>query len=277
MSGTEKAAALRGVDVIATRPSHQAKGLTQRLESLGATVVEIPALEIAFASPSALTLARARAARAEIVIFVSRNAVDAFYDDAHEVRLRGPVCAVGASTAAALGALGVVADEAPQNTDPDLPHSTEALLMLPRLQSAEVAGCRIVIVRGVGGRPTLGNALRDRGAEVEYAEVYERQRPVLARSVLGGLVGSDSWVIVITSVEGFDNFCAMCLESIPGCMTERWLSRCAYLVLSERIAHWVTRRWPQSRVYAASQASDEGVVKALLANARDMLEGDARC
>jgi uroporphyrinogen-III synthase len=56
-------------------------------------------------------------------------------------------------------------------------HNTEALLALPRLR--DMAGCRVLIVRGDGGREALAGELRARGAEVAYAEVYRRMLPAL--------------------------------------------------------------------------------------------------
>ena len=115
------------------------------------------------------------------------------------------MAAGGESTAAALEAAGVG-----PVLRPDEGASSEALLALPELAADSVAGTCIVIVRGEGGRPVLGDTLSKRGARVAYAEVYRRARPgddpgALAR--LGAAGGID--VVVITSVAGFDNLFAL--------------------------------------------------------------------
>ena len=262
---------LLGLRVISTRPQHQAESLMHRLASLGAEVAAVPALEIAVLSEAVLTEARKQATNADVVIFISRNAVDAFFSGAPIRLSKMQVCAVGEATALALAERNVLVDTGP-SAWAGLPHSTEALLAARNLAGPFIAGRNVVIVRGVGGRPTLGDALRERGAAVVYAEVYERRRPCLdscpgLRSTLSTLVHTPPPTVLVTSVEGFENFCAMCSEVSPGKATTGWLGSCDYVALSERIAGHIAERWPDAAVCAAPQASDDGVIAALLARA----------
>src|SRR5262249_11295374 len=86
---------------------------------------------------------------------------------------------------------------------PEQGADSEALLGLPALQSMQ--GRRVVIFRGGAGRPLLGDALRTRGAHVEYADCYRR---VLAKSDPAPLLARWPRVhaVTISSSEGLDNF-----------------------------------------------------------------------
>ncbi len=58
--------------------------------------------------------------------------------------------------------------------------NTEALLALPECQAVE--GKRILVLRGKGGLPRLGQVLSERGAQVTYCELYHRERAEISRT-----------------------------------------------------------------------------------------------
>jgi uroporphyrinogen-III synthase len=78
--------------------------------------------------------------------------------------------AVGKATAAALTEAGYRVDLVPRRR-----FDSEGLLALPQLQ--QLAGSKVLIVRGEGGRALLGDSLRERGGDLVYAEVYRRSCP----------------------------------------------------------------------------------------------------
>lgn len=188
--------------IVVTRPARQAAALVSQLAALDATPIVFPA--IAILPPSDLApLARAHAElpRYDAAIFVSANAAE--YGAPGRWPAGVAAFATGPGTAAALTGLGVADVRIPDTT-----FDTEGLLALPAL--SDVEGKRIAIFRGEGGRDHLGDALRARGARVDYVDCYRRERPAsgaggLAQALRDGLVQA----LTITSSEGLDNLCAM--------------------------------------------------------------------
>ena len=162
---------LGGAGIVITRPAKQAAVLAQQIAALGGTPIICPAIVI---SPPADRAPLERALRElgsyDFAVFVSANAVLHALADAGRWPAHIVAFAPGPSTAAALHQAGVTSVRTPdRGTD------SEALLALPEL--SDVAGKRIVIFRGSGGRELLGTSLRSRGAKVEYVECYRRARP----------------------------------------------------------------------------------------------------
>jgi uroporphyrinogen-III synthase len=117
----------------------------------------------------------ARLPGAALAIFISPNAVDHALPAilAHGPWPAGTVpAAVGQGTVKALAACGVAGCVAPRER-----FDSEALLALPDLAGERVAGRRVVIFRGDGGRELLAETLRARGALVEYITCYRRAGP----------------------------------------------------------------------------------------------------
>lgn len=167
----------------ATRPAAHNPAWIEQLQHLGFEVFNFPLLAI---NP----LADADSQQAikslvldfdqfDKVIFVSQNAVQHAFNWLHDYWPQLPVgisyFAVGDKTARALEAQGISAQVACGMT-------SEALLSLPAL--SEVWGHKILICRGRGGLPKLGESLHQRGACVRYLELYERLMPANAHQQL---------------------------------------------------------------------------------------------
>jgi len=83
--------------------------------------------------------------------------------------------------------------------------TSEDLLALPGLQ--HVQGKRIALFRGKGGRELLAETLRERGAQVDYIELYARQVPAHTRTeVLEALHQKRINCVVLTSLQIFESF-----------------------------------------------------------------------
>jgi uroporphyrinogen-III synthase len=186
---------LAGLKIVITRPREQALTLTQLIKEAGGIPLLYPLLDIAPApNPAELQAQVARLGSFNLAIFISPNAVHYGMEAIRSCQgiptgLR--FAAVGQGSARALREQGVTAIIAPQER-----FDSEALLAQPELQ--HVQGRRIMIFRGNGGRELLGDTLRQRGAEVEYAECYVRSKPDLD---LAGLLQAGPDALTVTSSE----------------------------------------------------------------------------
>ena len=194
---------LTGRGIVITRPAGQAHALAELIRENGGHTILVPAIEIkGVEDRSAVDAIVARLDSYDLAIFISPNAAT---KGCEAVRARRSfpehlrIAAVGPGTAAALKSLGVSAVLAPgQAAD------SEALLALPELQ--QLAGARVVIFRGVGGRELLRDTLVERGASVDYAECYRRVRPqVNVESLLRAWSAGEIDAVVVTSSEGLRN------------------------------------------------------------------------
>lgn len=163
--------ALQGVGVLVTRPQPQALAMAERLRQLGATPVVFPVLAILPpGDPIALAHTLARLADYHLAIFISPTAVEQGLAAIPAWPPGLPVAGVGQGSAAALRRAGI-----PQVLAPDAGADSEHLLALPEL--ADMANQNVLILRGEEGRELLAQALRQRGARVDYAACYRRGLP----------------------------------------------------------------------------------------------------
>lgn len=165
---------LAGKTILVTRPAEQADRISRLIREAGGKAVVFPAIAILPPSePARLDAVLARLESFDLAIFVSPTAVARVFERLGPHRQwpqRLPAAAVGQGSARALSAYGVSRIIAPTDGA-----DSEALLALPELQG--VAGRRIVIFRGEGGRALLAETLTARGATVEFAECYRRAKP----------------------------------------------------------------------------------------------------
>jgi len=203
---TENEGLLSGLSVAITRPPQQGEPLAERLHAAGADTAIIPLLAIAPLDEAA-QIEKVRAclqslSTIDIAIFVSRNAAEQLLQALAAQQQTWPhtiaTIAVGSPTADYLKAHGIAAIS-PARMD------SEGMLALPALQAA--AGKRCVIFRGVGGRETTAQTLRDRGAWVDYCELYRRVLPPNAAAAWAQWIedtGTHKWACV-NSVETLQN------------------------------------------------------------------------
>lgn len=190
--------------MLVTRPANQAGPFMQSLEQAGFRALSMPSIEITDVDDPQPALERvARLADYQLLIFISTNAVDwgLKFLQRQGVSIRQPVAAIGSSTAARLAQHGIEVALQPLSD-----FNTEALLALDAMQAQHLSGQRVLIFRGQGGREQLADSLRERGADVDYAEVYQRRRPTAGDdTVMRQWHNGDIHLVTVTSNQALEN------------------------------------------------------------------------
>lgn len=220
---------LTGRHVVVTRPVGQAAHFATALSEAGAIPVLYPVLEIRDIDDVAPLLDVAiRLDSFDLAVFVSPNAIERALA---LILPRRPwpatlrVAAPGKSSERELARHGIH-----DVISPPLRFDSEALLELAEL--TDVAGRRVIIFRGDGGRELLGDTLKVRGATVEYVTCYRRARPQLDPAPLLKLWEQGQLdAVTLTSSEGLRNF-----HDMVGRLGQAWLKKTPAFVTHARIA-----------------------------------------
>jgi len=283
---------LTGLKIVVTRPRDQAVQLARRIEQAGGIPLLFPLLDItAVQDTKALFEQIARLGQFNLAIFISPNAVhygiaairaagaslSADGTTSHSTRLpnnasqvagyspspasgRGElkIATVGQGSAKALRELGIANVIAPAEH-----FDSEGLLALPELQN--VAGWRVMIFRGDGGRELLGDTLKARGATVEYATCYQRSKP---QQDAGALLSAVPDAITVTSSEALGYLWQMLNGSARAALGDTPL-----FVPHARIAELAREQgWLQVQLTASG---DDGLLSALITWAGQRTKGKA--
>jgi uroporphyrinogen-III synthase len=249
--------ALTGVRVLVTRPREQAEKLALLIEGEGGEAIRFPVIEIAEPRDTQALLAVIdRLDQFSLAIFISPNAVNRAMNLILARRGAWPrnvrIACVGRGSARELKHF-----DAENVIVPAGRFDSEALLELPELQ--QVTGHRIVIFRGEGGRELLGDTLKARGADIEYAECYRRTRPRADVTPL-----RDRWtrgeidIVSFTSVDGLHN-----LFDMLGPAGQQWLTRTPVIVVSTRMAEVCRELGFKTEPLVTAQASNEAILEAI--------------
>jgi len=246
---------LQGQTVLVTRPAQQARNLCALIAAEGGRPVSFPVLEIVSVGDPEQIKARLHSlGEYQWIIFISANAVN-FALKANNGKIprlgRGRITAIGKATAAALKDARL-----PVKLIPLTGFNSEGLLAMTEFQ--QLTGQRCLIIRGQGGRDLLAETLRQRGAEVEYLEVYKRIRPVIdSRSVTQMIINKELDALTVTSGEALHNL-VMMLSSAP----PQQLFRIPLVVFSGRIKV-LAQSFGFRRIVVTKKPSDAAIIKAL--------------
>ncbi len=175
MKSESKKQPLSGVRVLVGRARHQAGALSAQLKDLGASVIEIPFIEIR--KPQSfrpLDAALKNLGSYDWLILTSVNGVEAMW--ARMARLRRTaaslkhlkIAAIGPATRKAIEARGAKVDVVPRE------YVAESVV---RSLRSKVKGKRVLLVRAKVARDVIPRELRKGGAQVDVVEAYETVVP----------------------------------------------------------------------------------------------------
>ena len=196
---------LGGRGIVITRPAGEAERLALLVQKAGGVSMLHPAIGILDApDPVQLDALIDRLDAFDLAIFISPSAVDKAMTRIiarRSLPATLSLATIGPGGVRALRRFGITEVIHPQGVRPD----SEALLATDALQRMQ--GKRVVIFRGDGGRELLGETLRARGAQVDYASCYQRAKPVIDVAALNSAAHAGHIAaVVFTSSEGMHNF-----------------------------------------------------------------------
>jgi uroporphyrinogen-III synthase len=177
---------LAGTRILVGRAHHQASGLSAGLRSLGASVVEIPFIEIRKPqSFQPLDDALKNLKRYDWLILTSVNGVEAMWERRRKFRLTRrhfehlQIAAIGPATKRALVKNGLTVKMVPEE------YVAESVV---RGLRDKVSGKRVLLVRAKVARDVIPEQLRAAGAEVDVVEAYETVIPKKSQERLHALM-----------------------------------------------------------------------------------------
>ncbi len=190
--------ALANIGIAITRPINQAKKLTQCIHEAGGSTISFPLIEIApLTDYTTFEKVIQKVDNIDWLLFISSNAVQNSMPRLIKTGLPDTLrfAAIGPKTAQELGSFGINEVLIPEGR-----FDSESFLALPEM--LDMQGKSVMIVRGVGGRDVLANTLKSRGANVTFAECYQRVNPqtdcdILAKAYANNQLQS----IIVTSSE----------------------------------------------------------------------------
>lgn len=251
--------ALAGCGIAITRPVDQAQPLAELISLSGGKPIYFPLLAIApLEDYSTFDQVLTGLADSDWAIFISSNAVE---QSMPRIMERYPAlppnlqfAAIGPATAKALRSYGIQ-----QVLIPESRYDSESLLTLPQMHDMQHR--RVMLFRGVGGRELLAETLRERGAQVTFAECYRRVNPQRDAGDLPILwQNAQLHALVVTSSEALRNLLHLAGDA-------RWLRKTLLCVNHPRIAEMA--RAQGLRVAIADAPGDEAMLQCLIHHLQD--------
>ena len=252
---------LTGIGIAITRPADQAKKLAALITEAGGTPILFPLIEITpLADYSQFQAVISAIKDYDWAIFISSNAVQngmpRLIKNGIPPNLK--FAAIGPVTASELQSFGVKevlipSSHAEHGEENKVRFDSESLLALPEMTN--ISGKKILIVRGVGGRDVLAETLKTRGAQVAFAECYQRINPQTDCNLLAQLWADKKLHgIVVTSSEAMRHLLDLAGDT-------EWLKNATLFVNHARIAELPIQLG--LKVVVADALGDEAMLQAI--------------
>src|SRR6202163_2006132 len=198
---------LAGTRILVERARHQAGSLSASLRSLGASVIEIPFIEIRKPqSYQPLDDALRNIQTYDWLVLTSANGVEAMWERFRKLRLTRrnlkhlQIAAIGPATKKAIVKHGLTVKMVPEEYVADS--------VVKGLRD-KVNGKRVVLIRAKVARDVIPEELRSAGAQVDVVEAYETVAPEKSRARLRALMRNASrrpHIVTFTSSSTAKNF-----------------------------------------------------------------------
>src|ERR1700676_4793205 len=211
---------LAGTRILVGPARPQAGSLSASLRSLGASVIEIPFIEIRNPqSYQPLDEALKNIGNYDWLIFTSANGVEAMWERFRKLRLTRrnlkhlQIAAIGPATKKAIVRHGLKVKMVPEE------YVAESVVKGLR---DKVKGKRVVLIRAKVARDVIPEELRAAGAEVDVVEAYETVVPEKSRNRLRALMKSSRrpHVVTFTSSSTAKNFAELLGDSRDGSLED---------------------------------------------------------
>lgn len=261
MGSSKLTSKLSDLRVLVTRPLHQHASLCSAIEDNGGEAKHFPLFAIEPVNePILVQQIKTKVENLDnyqLIIFISTNAVKFGAPWINDYWQRFPVgvgvLAMGPSTARKVSIeldCGVVTSDAGA--------SSEDILLLDEL--ADISGSKVAIVRGIGGRELLAESLRQRGAEVDYIEVYRRMPTQKSGEELATVLRQENInIFVVTSGESLARLDRLIKDTVQLAHSIRSIP---IIVPSNRVAKDAAQLG-YTKVKLALGADDEAIINAL--------------
>jgi len=270
LSNLDGSTELKRCSVLLTRPALQANNIANMIEAKGGQVVHLPLLEIEpVCKPEDIERVKSYVLgldQYDLAIFISTNAarlgmgwISLYWP---QIPMGLEAFAVGPSTAELLDEESWEVHVSPSGV------TSEDLLELESLQ--DIQGKRVALFRGKGGRELIAKTLRERGATVDYIEIYERHVPEYEQEqMLEEIETKHVNYVVLTSMQILLSFIKLLGLDKEGQPVDDemilWLQESLTLIVpSQRVRDYALSKG-FANVVDAGGASDEQILKSLQA------------